>query len=69
MLLAVVVVAAITALYNLDIDDDKYRQCAYTSQHLPSMLGLNKPEGEPGAALPSILVGLFAAFAGILYGM
>lgn len=38
-------------------------------QHLPSMLGLNKPEGEPGAALPSILVGLFAAFAGILYGM
>ncbi|KAI7530104.1 putative transporter, partial [Hortaea werneckii] len=32
------------------------------------MLGINKPADEHGAAWPSILVGLFAAFAGILYG-
>lgn len=32
------------------------------------MLGLNKPANEPGAAWPAICVGLFAAFAGILYG-
>ncbi|GAB7359659.1 hypothetical protein MBLNU230_g6838t1 [Neophaeotheca triangularis] len=29
---------------------------------------LKKPEGEEGAAWPAICVGLFAAFAGILYG-
>merc|ERR1712130_687363 len=33
-----------------------------------NMLGINKPADEHGAAWPSILVGLFAAFAGILYG-
>ncbi|KAI6894664.1 putative transporter [Hortaea werneckii] len=32
------------------------------------MLGINKPADEHGAAWPSILVGLFAAFGGILYG-
>ena len=32
------------------------------------MLGLNKPVDEPGAAWPGITVGLFASFAGILYG-
>lgn len=32
------------------------------------MLGLNKPVDEPGASWPGITVGLFAAFAGILYG-
>lgn len=32
------------------------------------MLGLNKPADEPGAAWPGIMVGLFASFAGILYG-
>ncbi|KAM0707171.1 hypothetical protein Q7P35_006502 [Cladosporium inversicolor] len=32
------------------------------------MLGLNKPADEPGAAWPGITVGLFASFAGILYG-
>jgi len=31
-------------------------------------LGLNKPADEPGAAWPGIMVGLFASFAGILYG-
>lgn len=35
---------------------------------LPTMLGLNKPVDEPGAAWPGITVGLFASFAGILYG-
>lgn len=29
---------------------------------------LKKPEHEAGAAWPSIMVGAFAAFAGILYG-
>ncbi|KAK5129869.1 hypothetical protein LTR08_002746 [Meristemomyces frigidus] len=29
---------------------------------------LKKPQDEPGAAWPAIMVGLFAAFAGILYG-
>jgi hypothetical protein len=36
--------------------------------YLPTMLGLNKPVDEPGAAWPGITVGLFASFAGILYG-
>jgi SP family sugar:H+ symporter-like MFS transporter len=31
-------------------------------------LSLKKPENEVGAAWPSIMVGAFAAFAGILYG-
>lgn len=31
-------------------------------------LGFNKPQDEAGKAWPSIMVGLFAAFAGILYG-
>jgi hypothetical protein len=35
---------------------------------LPTMLGLNKPVDEPGASWPGITVGLFASFAGILYG-
>jgi hypothetical protein len=35
---------------------------------LLTMLGLNKPVDEPGAAWPGITVGLFASFAGILYG-
>ncbi|KAI7082643.1 putative transporter [Hortaea werneckii] len=30
--------------------------------------GLQKPTDEPGAAWPAIMVGMFAAFAGILYG-
>lgn len=30
--------------------------------------GLQKPKDEPGAAWPAIMVGMFAAFAGILYG-
>ena len=29
---------------------------------------LQKPKDEPGAAWPAIMVGSFAAFAGILYG-
>ena len=28
----------------------------------------NKPADVPGAALPSILVGMFVAFGGILFG-
>ena len=32
------------------------------------MAVLGKPAGEPGSAWPSILVGLFVAFGGILYG-
>lgn len=32
------------------------------------LFGLKKPEGEAGASWPSILVGMFAAFGGILYG-
>jgi hypothetical protein len=35
---------------------------------LPTMWGLNKPVDEPGASWPGIAVGLFASFAGILYG-
>ena len=31
-------------------------------------LSLKKPDDEVGAAWPSIMVGAFAAFAGILYG-
>lgn len=31
-------------------------------------LMLKKPEGEAGAAWPSILIGLFVSFGGILYG-
>jgi len=30
--------------------------------------GIKKPDDEPGAAWPAIMVGAFAAFAGILYG-
>lgn len=30
-------------------------------------IAIQKPRDEPGAAWPAILVGLFAAFAGILY--
>ena len=33
-----------------------------------AFLGIKKPESEAGAVWPAILVGLFAAFAGILYG-
>lgn len=29
---------------------------------------LQKPKNEPGEAWPAILVGLFAAFGGVLYG-
>lgn len=29
---------------------------------------IRKPEGEPGAAWPAIVVGLFVAFGGVLYG-
>ena len=29
---------------------------------------LKKPENEEGAAWPAIVVGLFAAFGGVLYG-
>lgn len=29
---------------------------------------LKKPEGAAGSALPSILVGLFVAFGGVLFG-
>lgn len=32
------------------------------------MAVLGKPEGEPGSAWPSILVGIFVAFGGVLYG-
>ncbi|KAF2669001.1 general substrate transporter [Microthyrium microscopicum] len=31
-------------------------------------LALKKPEGEPGAAWPAIMVGVFVAFGGVLYG-
>ena len=31
-------------------------------------LMLQKPEGSAGSALPAILVGLFVAFGGVLYG-
>lgn len=31
-------------------------------------LAIKKPDDEPGKAWPAIMVGLFAAFAGILYG-
>jgi hypothetical protein len=31
-------------------------------------LMLKKPEGAAGSALPAILVGLFVAFGGVLYG-
>ena len=30
--------------------------------------GIQKPRGEAGSAWPSIMVGMFAAFAGVLYG-
>lgn len=30
--------------------------------------GLNKPAGEEGKALPAILIGVFVAFGGILFG-
>lgn len=33
-----------------------------------SLKFLGKPQEEPGAAWPAIMVGLFAAFGGILYG-
>ena len=29
---------------------------------------IQKPEGSAGSALPAILVGLFVAFGGVLYG-
>lgn len=29
---------------------------------------LRKPEGEPGASWPAIVIGLFVAFGGVLYG-
>jgi MFS transporter, SP family, sugar:H+ symporter len=29
---------------------------------------LQKPEGSVGSALPAILVGLFVAFGGVLFG-
>lgn len=32
------------------------------------MLGINKPEDDKTNPWPSIAVGLFAAFGGILYG-
>jgi SP family sugar:H+ symporter-like MFS transporter len=31
-------------------------------------LMLKKPEGSVGSALPAILVGLFVAFGGVLFG-
>jgi hypothetical protein len=31
-------------------------------------LMLKKPEGSAGSALPAILVGLFVAFGGVLFG-
>jgi hypothetical protein len=31
-------------------------------------LMLKKPEGAAGSALPAILVGLFVAFGGVLFG-
>jgi SP family sugar:H+ symporter-like MFS transporter len=31
-------------------------------------LMLRKPEGSAGSALPAILVGLFVAFGGVLFG-
>lgn len=30
--------------------------------------GINKPAGEEGKALPAILIGVFVAFGGILFG-
>lgn len=32
------------------------------------MLGIHKPADEVGAAAPAIMIGLFVAFGGILYG-
>lgn len=32
------------------------------------VVGLKKPEGTAGAAWPAILVGLFVAFGGVLFG-
>lgn len=29
---------------------------------------LRKPEGDPGASWPAIVIGLFVAFGGVLYG-
>lgn len=31
-------------------------------------IGLNKPKDEPGKAWPAIVVGLFVAFGGVLFG-
>jgi hypothetical protein len=31
-------------------------------------LMLKKPAGEPGSAVPAIIIGLFVAFGGILFG-
>ena len=31
-------------------------------------LMLKKPEGSAGATLPAVLVGLFVAFGGVLFG-
>jgi SP family sugar:H+ symporter-like MFS transporter len=31
-------------------------------------LMLKKPEGAPGSAIPAIIVGLFVAFGGVLFG-
>lgn len=45
--------------------------CVVISQSRRTIMGflsLKKPDDEVGAAWPSIMVGAFAAFAGILYG-
>lgn len=34
----------------------------------PGGVTLSKPKREPGAAWPAILIGLFVAFGGVLYG-
>jgi hypothetical protein len=45
-----------------------------TTQTFPSKgifrmgLMLKKPEGSAGSALPAILIGLFVAFGGVLFG-
>lgn len=48
---------------------------SFTLSYLPACfcvikmgLGLKRPEGVEGAAWPSIMVGMFAAFGGVLYG-